>query len=111
MKKTKLISMVLAIFIGLSTGAFAQEQQQDSGAVKGKPQTVCPVMGGSIDKDYYVDYDGKRIYVCCDECVETVKADPEKYIKELEKEGFVLEKVGGYTQKIQNANTADTHKH
>ncbi|HUT37359.1 MAG TPA: hypothetical protein VNE39_28005, partial [Planctomycetota bacterium] len=29
------------------------------------PQTTCPVMGGKIDRKLFVDYEGKRIYVCC----------------------------------------------
>jgi len=58
-----------------------------------KPQTTCPVMGGKINKELYVDHDGKRIYLCCGGCVGKVKADPEKYIKQLEAQGIQLEKV------------------
>ena len=57
-----------------------------------KPQTTCPVMkGNKINKSLYVDAKGKRIYVCCQGCLVKVKADPEKYIKELEAEGIKLE--------------------
>ena len=57
-----------------------------------KAQATCPVMkGNAISKDLYVDAEGKRIYVCCNSCVETVKADPKKYIAELEATGVVLE--------------------
>ena len=45
-----------------------------------KPQTTCPVLGEPIDKNLYVDYNGKRIYVCCADCIEKVKKNPEKYI-------------------------------
>jgi YHS domain-containing protein len=54
-------------------------------------QTTCPVMGGKIDKSLYVDADGKRIYVCCQGCVGTIKADPAKYIKALEAKGVTLD--------------------
>ena len=57
------------------------------------PQTICPVMGGKIDKSLYVDAEGKRIYVCCQGCIDKVKADPKKYIAQLEKEGITLEAV------------------
>jgi len=56
------------------------------------PQTLCPVMGGEIDKGVFVDYKGKRIYFCCAQCVEKFKADPETYLKKMEKEGIDLEK-------------------
>lgn len=58
----------------------------------GKPQTNCPVMGkNKINKNLYVDAEGKRIYVCCGACIAKVKADPKKYIKKLEDQGVKLE--------------------
>ena len=57
-----------------------------------KVQTECPVMGEKItNKSLFVDVQGKRIYVCCAECVEKVKAEPEKYIKAMEAKNIVLE--------------------
>lgn len=46
-------------------------------------QETCPVMGGEIDKDIYVDYQGRRIYFCCPGCPEEFQKDPEKYIEKL----------------------------
>jgi hypothetical protein len=60
---------------------------------KNKPQTLCPVMGGAINKKLYVDSDGKRIYVCCAMCISTINKDPAKYIKQLEDQGITLEKT------------------
>jgi YHS domain-containing protein len=54
-----------------------------------KPQTTCPVMGGDIDTSLYVNYQGERIYVCCQGCLAKLKKNPEKYIKKLEKMGQV----------------------
>ena len=48
-----------------------------------KPQTTCPVQGGPINKKLFVDYKGKRIYVCCEGCIADVRKDPEMYIKKL----------------------------
>ena len=64
-------------------------------AVKAKiiQQTTCPVMGGKVNRDLYVDHDGKRVYVCCKGCVETVKRNPGKWIKKLESEGVTVAKV------------------
>ncbi|MDA3924427.1 MAG: hypothetical protein PF904_07000 [Kiritimatiellae bacterium] len=53
-------------------------------------QTKCPVMGGAIDKNQFADVKGKRIYVCCGGCIAKIKADPDKYIGVLEKQGVIL---------------------
>ncbi len=65
----------------------------DEGSAKAGPQTVCPVMGRRIDKKYYVDYEGKRVYFCCDSCPKTFEADPEKYMKKLADAGVIPEDV------------------
>jgi len=79
MKKSTLMMMVLIA----ATIAFAE----------GKPQTTCPVMGGKINKSLYVDADGVRIYVCCKGCIGKVKADPQKYIKQMQAKGVELKKT------------------
>lgn len=65
-------------------------QQQKKGA---KPQTICPLLGGKIDKAVYADHDGKRVYFCCAECIDNFKKDPAKYIKKLEDDGVTLAKT------------------
>ena len=60
---------------------------------KAKPQTLCPVMGGAINKDVYTDYEGKRIYFCCPGCDTTFKEDPEKYLQQMNDEGIDVESV------------------
>ena len=57
------------------------------------PQKTCPVMGGAIDKNIYVDYKGQRIYFCCNGCPAQFKKDPEKYLKKLEAMGEKPEKL------------------
>jgi Fe-S oxidoreductase len=54
-------------------------------------QTVCPVMGGKINKAQFVDHEGKRIYICCAGCSGALKKDPAKYIKKMEKAGITLD--------------------
>jgi len=60
---------------------------------EGKPQTMCPVMGGEINKKYYADHEGKRVYFCCPACKAPFEKDPSKYIEKLEAEGVELEEV------------------
>lgn len=56
-----------------------------------KSQTTCPVLSGNIDKNVYVDYQGKRIYFCCPGCDVEFKKDPEKYMKKLQDAGVTPE--------------------
>ena len=71
--RTLLISLVV---LALAAGpALAADQP--------KPQTLCPVLGGNIDKKVYADYQGKRIYFCCQGCDAEFKKDPEKYMKKI----------------------------
>ncbi len=53
-------------------------------------QTDCPVMGGTIDRDHFVDVEGYRIYVCCPGCDETILEDPQRYIDEMKAAGIQL---------------------
>ncbi len=46
-------------------------------------QTICPVMGGAIDKNIFVEYKGKKVYFCCPECKAKFEAEPEKYVAKL----------------------------
>ncbi|MFH1969311.1 MAG: YHS domain-containing protein [Verrucomicrobiota bacterium] len=86
MRKYILIMGLIAVTAMLGTVALANEKPL-------QPQTQCPVMKGKIDKSLFVEYEGKRIYVCCKECIETVKKDTAKYIRELEAGGVKSEKT------------------
>ena len=46
-------------------------------------QTTCPVMGGGVNKAIFVEYQGKKVYFCCDPCKEKFNADPEQYVAKL----------------------------
>lgn len=54
-------------------------------------QTTCPVMGGRINTNLFVDAEGKRIYVCCPSCLPDLKKDPTKYIQKIEAQGVTLD--------------------
>ena len=51
-------------------------------------QTKCPVMGGAIDRDHFVDVEGYRIYVCCPGCDDVIEEDPQSYIDEMKEAGI-----------------------
>jgi YHS domain-containing protein len=82
-KLTLFLLTLLALF---SACGFAEETDL-------KPQTVCPVMGGEIDTDVYVDYQGQRVYFCCSSCKEDFLKEPEKYMKKLADDKILLESV------------------
>ena len=82
----KIIQMLwLALILGILAAGPAL-------AAEAKPQKVCPVLGGNVDQKVFVDYQGKRIYFCCQGCDAEFKKDPEKYMKKIREMGITLEK-------------------
>ena len=77
--QTLILALALTAFAAGSLGA------------AGKPQTLCPVLGGNIDKQVYADYKGQRIYFCCAGCDAEFKKNPEAYLKKLEEQGVTPE--------------------
>lgn len=93
MKIPMLTTAIILAALTLSMGIYAGEKKDKTENAEVKKQTTCPVMGGKIDKAQYADVKGKRIYVCCAGCIAKIKADPEKYIKQMEAEGITLDKA------------------
>jgi len=92
MKLSALLKMLACGVLATSfmTAAYAQAAAPSKKVIKKsasvqtlKPQTTCPVQGDPINKKLFVDYKGKRIYVCCEGCSAQVQKDPELYIKKL----------------------------
>ncbi len=79
MNKKKFLALcilMLSIIAGFSGAVLAAEQHN----------TICPVMTGERTKDkFYVDWNGRKIYMCCRSCVRKFKKNPEKYLKNLER--------------------------
>ena len=82
MKKIGMILTALAVALLMAGPVLAQ----------GQPQTKCPVLGGNIDKNNYVDYKGQRIYFCCKGCDEEFKKNPEKCLEKMKSQGVTPEK-------------------
>ena len=60
-----------------------QSMDKDAKGSGTKSQTICPVMGGDIDKTVFADHKGKRVYFCCKMCIAKFEKEPEKYMKKL----------------------------
>ena len=73
--------------------AFLLAVMPSSAMSKGVEQKECPVMEGTVNKNIFADYKGKRIYFCCPPCLKEFNKNPEKYMKKLEEQGVVLEKA------------------
>jgi YHS domain-containing protein len=56
---------------------------QGAGKTVATEQTTCPIMGNPIDKNIFVEYQGKKVYFCCKGCPDIFKANPEKYLAKL----------------------------
>lgn len=64
-------------------GATAAVEEAKKIAPAAVEQTICPVMENPINKQYFTEYKGQKVYFCCPECKAKFEADPEKYIAKL----------------------------
>lgn len=69
--------------------------QQNTATPQLKLQDTCPILGEKIDKQFYVDALGQRIYVCCRGCLSAVQSDPEQALNKLHD-------LGEYAESIQS---------
>ena len=93
--KNAILALVVAgvlgigILVGVTRGACGAGPLA-CGTEKGpalKMQSLCPVMGGKINKDIYVDVKGARIYACCAGCIPKIEAEPDKYLAKIKEAG------------------------
>jgi YHS domain-containing protein len=48
-------------------------------------QTSCPVSGKELKtKEAYLDFEGRRVYFCCEGCFDEFNKDPQKYLTRLD---------------------------
>ncbi|MBU1260999.1 MAG: YHS domain-containing protein [Planctomycetes bacterium] len=82
---TLLIAICLLVIAGCQkkTEPAAPAAEANAAVSAAVEQTMCPVMGGVINKDLFVEYQGKKVYFCCGQCKGDFEKDPEKYIAKL----------------------------
>lgn len=56
------------------------EKASESGVRFENNQSVCPVSNEPLEKEIFVDFEGRRVFVCCDKCVKMFEKDPARYI-------------------------------
>lgn len=61
----------------------AQDAQASEKKFLGKGDGIetCPVTGDQIDKEFKTEINGRIIYVCCPDCLDTIKKNPDLYLK------------------------------
>lgn len=99
-RRTIVIFTALGLLLALSSGCSKKEPetpsptstpaQPEANQVVAGPnepvaaeQTNCPVMDGPINKEIFVEYQGKKVYFCCDSCKEMFLKDPQRYLAKL----------------------------
>jgi len=84
----KIAALAIATALALGTLSMAPAQAQCCGEAS-KPS----IQKKEIDATLYIDIKGKRVFTCCKECLEKIKADPEKFIKDIEESGVKFENL------------------
>jgi YHS domain-containing protein len=80
-------AFVIAAMLCVGVAGWMNVSHAASPATTQKAQPVnkkCPVGGHDVDpKGQTIEYKGKVIGFCCDDCIADFKKDPEKYMKDL----------------------------
>lgn len=61
-------------------------------------QTACPVSGEELNKSVYTDYEGRRVYFCCEKCVGTFLKDPAQYLRKMDHPEEKTDKSAGHME-------------
>jgi YHS domain-containing protein len=62
-----------------------EEKKEETFLGKGDGIKTCPVMGMPISEDVKMEINGRTVYACCPGCLETIKANPDLYLKKTDK--------------------------
>jgi len=67
-----------------ATATAEEAKKTTTAAAASIEQTMCPIMDGNkIDKNVFVEYQGKKVYFCCTQCKAAFEKEPEKYLAKL----------------------------
>jgi YHS domain-containing protein len=61
----------------------APPTEVNAAALASGEQTICPVMGAPVDKNIFIEYQGKKVYFCCTQCKGEFEKNPENYLTKL----------------------------
>ena len=107
-RTTLVLSVALLIAIGCSSADEDNHDMHDHGAKKpamdhssmdhsadeathtdaAERNLICPVMGGeTTDSEIFAEHNGKKVYFCCEGCIDDFKEDPAAYFAKAYPEG------------------------
>jgi len=78
MRKTISLAVVACVAFGLLAGC--------AKPVTETGQKICPVMQKEVNVKIFTEYQGRKIYFCCEECKAEFAKDPKKYVKIVDAE-------------------------
>lgn len=106
---TALAAVALWAAIGLLPAASAAVDPAEAPPVL--TNTICPVMEDEpVDPEIFVEYEGRRVYLCCDRCLRRFEANPDRYAEALAR----VMPVAGPTAHAQGEHAHspdDEHEH
>lgn len=77
------LSVMPLVYAQMDHDHHGHDQHSMTEAKETKDLGICPVMEGKAQSKYHYNYQGKDYYFCCPSCIETFKADPDKYISKV----------------------------
>ena len=79
-----LAACMALIVVGCEKKADTEQQETEAETADAMgEQTLCPIMDQPVNKELFVEYEGKKVYFCCPGCEEKFAAAPEKYLTKL----------------------------
>lgn len=109
MKKSLIVLGLIVAALCLNSSVFAEESNSGTSSTV-KESKFCPICGPAEkmegDAKYTHEFDGETYYFCSKECLETFKADPEKYIKMMQEKNY---SEGGHGN--DNEESHEGHDH
>ena len=89
MKRTTLI---LTLLVAIASQA-AEPVAETPVVIHAGTQTHCPIGGGEVVKDVFIDHQGQRIYFCCPGCDGPFLKDPAKHLAAIGAKGQTVASV------------------
>ncbi|HBF34038.1 TPA: hypothetical protein DDW35_05695 [Candidatus Sumerlaeota bacterium] len=88
-------SLVLTSIAFMGCGDTEKKPAADTKMAKGanNEQIICPITKHPINKQFFADKDGKRIYGCDQRCVEVLTKGFDNFEKQMEADGITLAKA------------------
>ena len=107
-----LTALLTAVLVWTAAGTQSRtawgQAASDDAAGPTITNAYCPVMlGEAIDPTKFVEYQGRRVYLCCDLCKRRFERNPQAYVENLP-EGFFMTSVTTATPAVTHA---DDHTH